>query len=120
MSALSKVEMSVSTPFWEFGGCHFDGHGGDEQARAEAPMLEPEDFNSENYRICWPAVLAVFAVQMIVLITLSIAVANHSSFTTASSTDVKAKAPKKVSDVRNTAAMEGKAEVTWTSQSQRD
>jgi hypothetical protein len=38
MSALSKVEMSVSTPFWEFGGCHFDGHGGDEQARAESPM----------------------------------------------------------------------------------
>ena len=35
MSALSKVEMSVSPPFWEFGGCHFDGHGGDEQARAE-------------------------------------------------------------------------------------
>jgi hypothetical protein len=35
MSALSKVEMSVSAPFWEFGGCHFDGHGGDEQARVE-------------------------------------------------------------------------------------
>ncbi len=35
MSALSKVEMSVSAPFWEFGGCYFDGHGGDEQARAE-------------------------------------------------------------------------------------
>ena len=35
MSALSKVEMSVSAPFWEFGGGHFDGHGGDEQARAE-------------------------------------------------------------------------------------
>jgi hypothetical protein len=35
MSALSKVEMSVSAPFWEFGGCHFDGHGDDEQARAE-------------------------------------------------------------------------------------
>jgi hypothetical protein len=35
MSALSKVEMSVSAPFWELGGCHFDGHGGDEQARAE-------------------------------------------------------------------------------------
>jgi hypothetical protein len=35
MSALSKVEMSVSALFWEFGGCHFDGHGGDEQARAE-------------------------------------------------------------------------------------
>ena len=83
-------------------------------------MLEPEDFNSEDYRICWPAILAVFAVQMIVLTTLSIAVANHSSFTTASSTDVKAKAPKKVSDVRDTAAMEGKAEVTWTSRSQRD
>jgi hypothetical protein len=25
MSALSKVEMSVSAPFWEFGDCHFDG-----------------------------------------------------------------------------------------------
>jgi hypothetical protein len=83
-------------------------------------MLEPEDFNSKDYRICWPAILAVFAVQMIVLTTLSIAVANHSSFTTASSTDVKAKDPKKVSDVRDTAAMEGKAEVTWTSRSQRD
>ena len=35
MSALGKVEMSVSAPFWEFGGCHFDGHGGDEQARVE-------------------------------------------------------------------------------------
>ena len=54
-------------------------------------MLEPEDFNSENYRICWPAILAVFAVQMIVLTTLSIAVANHSRFATASSTDVEAK-----------------------------
>jgi hypothetical protein len=35
VSALSKVEMSVSPPFWEFGAGHFDGHGGDEQARAE-------------------------------------------------------------------------------------
>jgi hypothetical protein len=52
-------------------------------------MLGPEAFNSENYRICWPAILAVFAVQMIVLITVSIAVANHSSFVSASSTDVK-------------------------------
>jgi len=43
-------------------------------------MLDPEDFNSENYRICWPVILAVLAVQMIVLITLTIAVANHSSF----------------------------------------
>jgi len=58
-------------------------------------MLLPEDFNSENYRICWPAILAVFAVQIIVLITLSIAVANHSSFATASSTDVKTKALKR-------------------------
>jgi hypothetical protein len=54
-------------------------------------MLEPEDFHSENYRICWPAILAVFAVQMIVLIALSIAVTQHSSFATASSTVVKAK-----------------------------
>ena len=53
-------------------------------------MFDPEDFNSENYRISWPAILAMFAVQMIVLITLSIAVANHSSFATASSTDTKA------------------------------
>jgi 5-bromo-4-chloroindolyl phosphate hydrolysis protein len=52
-------------------------------------MLDPEDFNSENYRICWPAILAVLAVQMILLITLSIAVANHSSFAIASSKDVK-------------------------------
>ena len=54
-------------------------------------MLEPQDSNLENYRICWPAILAVFAVQMIVLITLSIAVANHSSFVIASSTDTNAK-----------------------------
>jgi hypothetical protein len=58
-------------------------------------MLEPEEFHSENYRICWPAILAVFAVQMIVLIAVSIAVVNHSSFATASSTDVKAIALKK-------------------------
>jgi hypothetical protein len=54
-------------------------------------MLGPEAFNSETYRICWPAILVVFAVQMIVLIALSIAVADHSRFVTASSTDVKAK-----------------------------
>ena len=53
-------------------------------------MPTPEDFNPENSRICWPAILAVFAVQMIVLITLSIAVANHSSFATASSQAFKA------------------------------
>jgi len=54
-------------------------------------MFVPEDFNSEKYRFCWPAILAVFAVQLIVLITLSIAVANHSSFVIASSTDTNAK-----------------------------
>ena len=58
-------------------------------------MLDPEQFNSENDRIWWPAILAVFAVQMIVLIALSIVVANHSSFATASSTDVKTKALKR-------------------------
>jgi hypothetical protein len=35
MSALSKVQMSVSDPFWGFGGCHFDERGVDEQARTE-------------------------------------------------------------------------------------
>jgi hypothetical protein len=54
-------------------------------------MFKPGDFDSENYRICWPTILAVFVVQMIVLITLSIVVANHSSFATVSSTDVEAK-----------------------------
>jgi hypothetical protein len=39
MSALSKVEMSVSTPFWEFGGFHFDGHGGDEHLTASMAAL---------------------------------------------------------------------------------
>jgi hypothetical protein len=58
-------------------------------------MFGPEDFNSENHRIGWPTILVVFAVQMIVLITLSIAVANHSSFATASSTEVKAKTLKR-------------------------
>jgi hypothetical protein len=59
--------------------------------KGEASMFKPGDFDSENYRICWPTILAVFVVQMIVLITLSIVVANHSSFATASSTDVEAK-----------------------------
>jgi hypothetical protein len=47
-------------------------------------MPQPEDFNPESARICWPAIAVVFAVQMIVLITISFAVANHSSFATAS------------------------------------
>ena len=75
-------------------------------------MLEPEDFNSENYRICWAAILAVFAVQMIVLITLSIAVANHSSFTTASWTDVEAKAPKKVRNCPKQSELAGSFSLT--------
>lgn len=53
-------------------------------------MLRPEDFSPENCRIHWPAILVVFAVQLIVLIALSIAVANHSSFATASSPHAKA------------------------------
>jgi hypothetical protein len=56
----------------------------------DASMPTPEDFNPENSRICWPAILAVFAVQMIALIALSIAVANHSDFAAASSQAVKA------------------------------
>jgi hypothetical protein len=54
-------------------------------------MPKPKDFNPENYHIYWPAILGVFAVQMAVLIAVSIAVASHSNFTTASSPDVKAK-----------------------------
>ena len=54
-------------------------------------MPKPEDFNPENDHIHWPAILVVFAVQMVLLIAVSIAVANHSSFATASSQDVKAK-----------------------------
>src|SRR6266403_2322195 len=53
MSALSKVEMSVSAPFWEFGGCYFDGHGGDEQARAEpsgcSGTARQRQINGSNY-----------------------------------------------------------------------
>jgi hypothetical protein len=53
-------------------------------------MPTPEDFVSENYRIYWPAILAVFVVQVIVSIVLSIAVANHSNFATASRGNTKA------------------------------
>ena len=52
-------------------------------------MLDPKNFYAENDRIWWPAILAVLAVQIIVLISLSMAVANHSSFKTA--TDLRAK-----------------------------
>jgi hypothetical protein len=57
--------------------------------KGRRPMLDPEQFNSENERIWWPAILAMLAVQMIVLIALSIAVANHSSFATSSSAETK-------------------------------
>jgi hypothetical protein len=52
-------------------------------------MLTPEDFTPKKYRIYWPAILLIFAVQIIVLIALSIAVVNHSSFETASSAATK-------------------------------
>jgi hypothetical protein len=35
MSALSKVQMSVSSSFGDVGGCCFDERGVDEQARAD-------------------------------------------------------------------------------------
>ena len=52
-------------------------------------MFDPQQFDSENDRIWWPAIFAVLAIQMIVLIALSLAVANHSSFATVSSTGAK-------------------------------
>ena len=53
-------------------------------------MLTPEEFNSERYRIYWPAILVVFAVQMAALIAVSFAVINHSSPPTGSSNGFKA------------------------------
>ena len=58
-------------------------------------MPKPEDFDPEHNPIHWPVILAVFAVQMIVLIAVSIAVINHSSSATASTQYVKAAAIKK-------------------------
>jgi hypothetical protein len=40
-------------------------------------MLTPEDFTPERLRIHWSVILLIFAVQLIVLIVLSIVVANH-------------------------------------------
>ena len=54
-------------------------------------MPKPEDFVPEDYRIPWPTILVVFAVQMVLLIAVSIAVTNHSSFVTASSPGFEAK-----------------------------
>jgi len=79
----NSVKHFTSSDWW------LSYHGADPER--ETMMFVPEDFNSENDRICWPAILAVLAVQMIVFITLSIAVANHSSFATASSADVGVK-----------------------------
>jgi hypothetical protein len=53
-------------------------------------MPTPENFNPEKCRIYWPAILGVLAVQITALIALSIAVANHSSFSTASLQDSNA------------------------------
>jgi hypothetical protein len=58
-------------------------------------MLEPADYNPENNRICWPAIFVVFAVQMIVLITLSVALVQHSTFTAASSADIQTRSLKR-------------------------
>ena len=58
-------------------------------------MFDPEQFNAKDERVWWPAILAVLGVQMIVLIALSVAVANHSSFATASSVDIKANSLKR-------------------------
>jgi hypothetical protein len=52
-------------------------------------MLTPEDFAPEKLRIHWSAILAIFAVQLIVLIALSIAVVNHSGSATASPAAIK-------------------------------
>ena len=51
-------------------------------------MLTPKD-TSENYRIHWPAILVVLAVQLAVFIALTIAVTNHSGLTTASTANAK-------------------------------
>ena len=52
-------------------------------------MPNPEDFNPTNNHISWPALLAVFAVQLFVLITVLVAVSNHSNLATASSPELK-------------------------------
>jgi hypothetical protein len=41
-------------------------------------MLTPEDFTPERLRIHWAVILLMFAIQLIVLIGLSILVSNHS------------------------------------------
>jgi hypothetical protein len=52
-------------------------------------MPDPEDFNPTENCISWPALLAVFAIQLFVLITVFVAVSNHSNLATASSPELK-------------------------------
>ena len=40
-------------------------------------MLTPEDFTPDKLRIQWSVILLMLAVQLIVLIVLSIVLANH-------------------------------------------
>jgi hypothetical protein len=42
-------------------------------------MPNPEDFNPSDNYISWPALLAVLTVQLFVLITVLVAVSNHSN-----------------------------------------
>ena len=51
-------------------------------------MLTPEDFTPERLRIHWSAILLMLAVQLIVLILLSIVVANHSMSSSSAVTKV--------------------------------
>jgi hypothetical protein len=55
-------------------------------------MPKPEDFDPLRHPVYWPAILTVFAVQMIFLIAVSIAVVNHPKIATASATEVDATA----------------------------
>jgi hypothetical protein len=52
-------------------------------------MPTPED-TSENYRIRWPTILVVLAVQLVVFFALTVAVTNHSGLTTDSTANAKA------------------------------
>jgi hypothetical protein len=58
-------------------------------------MPTPEDFDPEHHPIYWPAILMVFAVQMILLIAVSVAVVKHSSLPTTTSKGVEVMAVKK-------------------------
>ena len=53
-------------------------------------MLTPEN-TPEIYRIHWPAILVVLAVQLIVFIALTVAVTNHSGLAADSTANAKAR-----------------------------